>query len=177
MMKTNPIRIMRAGALSLVLALAPSALANATAKSALDAVQAAGKKWQADAVLTHVSTLNAKSDGKAGAWLYTYYSPKAKKSAVITASGAKIEIDEVMNTSVDPLTTDFLDSDKVMEAAAKAGLKLGTSEIGVGLTTFGKATGKPRVCWAVTVMAEGLMSSVTLDSKTGALIKRDDVKL
>ena len=175
-MKTNPFVRMSALALALLI-LTASAFANATAKSALDAVQAAGKKWQADAVLTHVSTLTATADGKARSWLYTYYSPKAKKSAIVTASDTNLEIDEVRNTSVDPLTTDFLDSDKVLDAASKAGLKLGTDEVMLGLTTVGQATGKPFVCWAVTVMSAGTLSSVTLDPKTGALIKRDEVKL
>jgi len=150
---------------------------SSTAKAALKEVQAAGKKWQADAVLTHVSTLTATADGKATSWLYNFYSPKAKKSAIITAQDTKVEIDEVSrNTSTDALTDDFLDSDKALEAAAKAGLKLGTKGIGLGLTTFGKATGKPRVYWTVTVMTDAAMSSVTLDPKDGKLIKRDEVK-
>ena len=162
--------------LSLVIVTIP-ALAKSTAKAALNEVQAAGKKWQSDAVLTHVSTLTAKADGKANSWLYTFYSPKAKKSAIITARDMQVEVDEVTrNTSVDPLSSDFLDSDKVMAAATKAGLSLGTGDVGLGLTTFGQATGKPRVYWTVTVMTATGMSSVTLDPKSGSLIKRDDVK-
>ena len=154
------------------------AFADSTAKAALNEVQAAGKKWQADAVLTHVSTMTGNADGKAKSWLYTVYSPKLKKSAIITSMDTKLEIDEVFhNTSVHPLAVDFLDSDKVLEAASKAGLKLGTSGILLGLTTFGQAAGKPRVYWTVTVTSAEMMSSVTLDPKTGALIKRDDVKL
>ena len=158
--------------------LTPLAFANATAKSALKNVEAAAKKWQADAVLTHISTLNAKPDGKAASWLYTYYSPKVKKSAIVTASGNKVETDEVLhNTSIDPLSEGFLDSDKVMAAAAKADPAMGNADAALGLTTFGKATGKPRVCWAVTVTTEAGFSSVTLDANNGALIKKDHVKL
>ena len=178
-MKTKTVDHLRTVVIAFVLSFVTMpAFASSTAKAALNEVLAAGKKWQADAVLTHVSTLTAKSDGKASSWLYTVYSPKAKKSAVITAMDTKVEVDEVLrNTSVDPLTVDFLDTDKVLEAASKAGLKLGTGDILLGLTTFGQATGKPRVYWTVTVTSEGMMSSVTLDPKTGALIKRDDVKL
>lgn len=177
-MKTKSMEYVRALTVgfSLIILTIP-ALAKSTAKAALNEVQAAGKNWQSDAVLTHVSTLTAKSDGKANSWLYTFYSPKAKKSAIITAQDMKVEVDEVTrNTSVDPLTADFLDSDKVVNAAAKAGLPLGTGDIGLGLTTFGQATGKPRVYWTVTIMTATGMSSVTLDPKTGSLIKRDDVK-
>jgi hypothetical protein len=176
-MKTSMLGFVRLGALGFVLAVCPFALANATAKSALKTVEAAAKKWQADAVLTHISTLNAKPDGKAASWLYTYYSPKAKKSAIVTAAGNNIETDEVRNTSVDPLAEGFLDSDKVVAAAVKAGLKLTSDDLGLGLTTFGQATGKPRVYWTVTVMTEAGFSSVTLDPNNGALIKKDDVKL
>lgn len=153
------------------------ALAASTARAALNEVMAQGRKWQADAVLTHVSTLTAKSDGTSRSWLYTLYSPKAKKSVIVTARDVKTELEEVgRNTSIDPLATDFLDSDKVLDAARKAGLKLGTEDIGLGLTTFGQATGKARVYWTVTVMGADAMSSVTLDAKDGAFVKRDEVK-
>jgi hypothetical protein len=154
------------------------ALAAATAKAALNEVLAQAKKWQADAVLTHVSTLTAKADGTARSWLYTVYSPKLKKSAVVTARDLKVDLEEVgRNTSVDPLSGDFMDSDKALDAARKTGLKTGADGIGLGLTTFGQATGKPRVYWTVTVMGDTAISSVTLDPKDGALVKRDDVKL
>jgi hypothetical protein len=165
-------------AISLTLMVATPAAAASSAKAALTQVKAAAATWQADAVLTHISTLTAKSDGKANSWLYTVYSPKAKKSAIITARDGKIEVEpDVRNTYIAPLTTDFLDSDKVVEAARKAGLKTGKDGIGLGLTTFGQATGKPRVYWTVTVMGADSFSSVTLDPKDGTLIKRDDVKL
>lgn len=177
-MRTKNVECLRALAVGIALILfTVPVFAKSTARAALNEVQAAGKKWQSDAVLTHVSTLTAKSDGKATQWLYTFYSPKAKKSAIITARDMKVEVDEVgRNTSVDPLASDFLDSDKVVDAAAKAGLPLGSGDIGLGLTTFGQATGKPRVYWTVSVITDTAMSSVTLDPKNGALIKRDDVK-
>lgn len=165
-------------AVSIALVTAAPALAASTARTALGEVMAQAKKWQPDAVLTHVSTLTAKADGKSRSWLYTVHSPKAKKSAIVTTRDLKAELEEVgRNTSIDPLAADFLDSDKVVDAARKAGLKVGTDDIGLGLTTFGQATGKPRVYWAVSVMSADSMSSVTLDAKDGALVKRDDVKL
>lgn len=168
----------RAASVAFVVLFASPALAAATARAALDDVLAQAKKWQPDAVLTHVSTLTAKPDGTARSWLYTVYSPKQKKSAIATARDRKVDFEEVgRNTSVDPLAGDFLDSDKVLDAARKAGLKTGADDIGLGLTTFGQATGKPRVYWTVTVMGADAMSSVTLDPKDGTLVRRDDVKL
>ena len=69
-----------------------------------------------------------------------------------------------------------MDSDKAMDAARKAGLETGAGGTGLGLTTFGAGSGK-RVYWTVTVMTDAAISSVTLDPATGALVKRDDVKL
>lgn len=170
--------LIRTVVLVLAFSTATSALAASTAKAALKEVLAESKKWQADAVLTHVATLTGKADGTARSWLYTVYSPKAKKSAIITARDTKLETDEVdRNTSMLPLAEDFLGSDKVAEAARKAGLKLDTDGIGFGLTTFGQATGKPSVYWTVTIMSDEAMSSVTLGAKDGALIRRDEVKL
>lgn len=174
-MASHPLPLIFAAALAL--AVAAPAQSAATAKAALKEVTAASKAWQPDAVLTHVSTLSAQPDGTARSWLYTVYSPKAKKSAIVTARDTKVEVDEVLrNTSVDPLTDDWMDSDKALDAARKAALALPARDIGLGLTTFGTGPAK-RVYWAVTVMTDAAINSVTLDPKTGALVKRDEVKL
>jgi hypothetical protein len=151
-----------------------------TAKAGLSPSNAAAQKWQADAVLTHVSTLAGRTDGKADSWLYTYYSPKAKKSAIVTAQGGKVELEEVLrNTSVDPIAADFLDSDKALDAAAKAGLSIdkAAKDVMLGLTVGGQAVGKPQLFWAVTLNTPTGFTSVTLNGKDGALIKRDEIKL
>ncbi|MBP6565174.1 MAG: hypothetical protein KA200_06075 [Burkholderiales bacterium] len=163
--------------IALAFALAAPAMAASTAKAALKEVTAASKQWQPDAVLTHVSTLAATPDGKARSWLYTAYSPQAKKSAIVTARDLKVEVEPVnRNTSVEPLAGDWMDSDKAMDAARKAGLETGAGGTGLGLTTFGAGSGK-RVYWTVTVMTDAAISSVTLDPATGAFVRRDDVKL
>lgn len=164
-------------AAALALTVAAPAHAAATAKAALKEVTAASKAWQPDAVLTHVSTLSAQPDGTARSWLYTVYSPKAKKSAIVTARDTRVEVDEVnRNTSVDPLGDGWMDSDKALDAARKAALALPARDIGLGLTTFGTGPAK-RVYWTVTVMTDAAIASVTLDPTSGALVKRDDVKL
>lgn len=177
------LRVILKSTLASVLALAAlsAALAAGTAKEALQAAAAAAQKWQADAVLTHVSTLSGRADGTANGWLYTFYSPKAKKSAIVTAKNGKVTdvTADVRNTSVDPVGADFVDSDNAAEAAIRAGLKIDkkTNEVGYGLVVGNQAVGKPRLFWSVTLMGEDAISSVTLDGKTGAFVKRDDQKL
>jgi hypothetical protein len=156
---------------------APAAEANSTAKGAVQEATAAGRKWQADAVLTHISTLVAKPDGKARSWLYTFHSPKARKSAIVTAGGGAIDVTaDVRNTSVDPIGAQYLDSDKAMEAARKLGLQV-DGDAAMGLTQGGQATGRATLFWTVTVFKGDGMSAVTMDGRDGALIRRDDVKL
>ena len=171
---TSPVCAATIGFVLAIVAL--PALADATAKAALKEVMTLGQKWQGDAVLTHVSTLEAKADGKARAWLYTLYSPKSKKSAIVTARDTRAEIEpDVRTTSVDPLG-DFIDSDKALDAARKHGLQAGAS-IGMGLTMMGKAAGKPRTLWSITVMGDSSILTWSLDSKDGSLFNKNEVKL
>ncbi|HEU0200136.1 MAG TPA: hypothetical protein VFR86_06840 [Burkholderiaceae bacterium] len=164
---------------ALILAAAAPAFAASTAKAALKEVVAAGQKWQPDAVVTHVSTLFGQPDGKANSWIYTVYSPKAKKSATVTTKDTKVvEVLEVLrNTSTDPIG-DFIDSDQATAAAAKAGLTLdkGAKDLMMGLVVGGQAVGKPTLYWTVSVMRGDNLSGVTLSGKDGTFIKRDDVK-
>lgn len=157
-----------------------AAQAAQTAKAAITQATPAAAKWQADAQLTHVSTLRGQGDGRAASWLCTYYSPKAKKSAIVTVrDGGKVEVDaDVRNTSVDAIGTDFVDSDQAVAAAAKAGLKFdqGAKGLGFGLVVGGQATGKPQLYWSVMVSSDKGMSGVTLSGKDAAFIKRDDIK-
>lgn len=162
-----------------LLAVAPS-FAASTAKAAIKEVTAAAQKWQPDAVLTHVSTLAGRSDGKADEWLYTFYSPKAKKSAIVTAQDKKVTdvTADVRNTSINALGNDYVDSDKAIEAAAKAGLKFDKNAkgLGMGLVVGNQAVGKPQLFWSVTVMSGNSMSSVLMNGKDAAFIRRNDQK-
>jgi|OpeIllAssembly_1097287.scaffolds.fasta_scaffold00798_5 hypothetical protein len=167
-------------AVALALFAVTPAFAAATAKEAVKEATAAAQKWQPDAVLTHVSTLRGQGDGKAVDWLYSFYSPKAKKSAIVTAKDKAVTdvAADVRNTSVDPLGPDFIDSDKAAEAAIKAGLKIDktTKGLGYGLVVGNQAVGKPQLFWSVTVMGDSGFSAVTLNGKDGAFIKRDEKK-
>lgn len=167
-------------AVALALFAVTPAFAAATAKEGVKEATAAAQKWQPDAVLTHVSTLRGQGDGKAVDWLYSFYSPKAKKSAIVTAKDKAVTdvAADVRNTSVDPLGPDFIDSDKAAEAAIKAGLKIDktTKGLGYGLVVGNQAVGKPQLFWSVTVMNDNGFSAVTLNGKDGAFIKRDEKK-
>ena len=159
-------------------ALMPS-FAASTAKEALKDVTAAAQKWQSDAVLTHISTLMGRGDGRADQWLYTFYSPKAKKSAIVTARDKAVDVEpDVRNTSTDPLGGDYVDSDKAVEAATNAGLKLdkGAKGLGMGLVVGNQAVGKPQLFWSVTMMSGDGMSSVLMNGKDAAFIRRNDHK-
>lgn len=160
--------------------LVPAAHAAQTAKAAITQAAPAAAKWQPDAQLTHVSTLRGQADGRAPSWLCTYYSPKAKKSAIVTVrDGGKVEVDaDVRNTSIDAIGGDFVDSDQAVAAAAKAGLTFAKAakDLGFGLVVGGQATGKPQLYWSVMVSSAKGMSGVTLNGKDAAFVKRDDIK-
>jgi len=162
------------------LAATPAAQAAQTAKAAVAQAAPAAAKWQPDAVLTHVSTLRGQGDGRAASWLCSYYSPRAKRSAIVTVrDGGKVELEaDVRTTSVDAIGKDFVDSDQAVAAAAKAGLKFdkGAGDLGLGLAVGNQALGKPRLFWSVSVMGDKGSSSITLDAKDAAFVKRDDVK-
>lgn len=165
---------------ALALIASATALAAGTAKEPLKEVTAAAQKWQNDAVLTHISTLRGLGDGRAIDWMYMFYSPKANKSAIITAKDKAVTdvTADVRNTSTTPLGGDFVDSDKAVEAAVKAGMKIdkSTKGLGYGLVVGNQAVGKPQLFWSVTQFSDGGMSAVTLNGKDAALIKRDEQK-
>ena len=164
----------------LALMMVASAHAAATAKEAVKEATSAAQKWQADAVLTLVSTLRGQADGKAADWLYTFYSPKAKKSAIVTTKDKAVTdvTADVRNTSTDPLGAESADSDKAVEAAVKSGLKLGKGGKGVAIALYvgNQAVGKRQLFWSVSVMDDDGMVSVLLDGASAAFIRRDEQK-
>lgn len=145
--------------------------AGLNARTQLPQATAVAKKWRADAVLTHVSSLTVNPEGGAKSWLYTFYAPATKKSLIVTAAvGAALDTLEVPNTSIQPIGDVWVDSDQAMQAAKQHNLK-GTSP-SMGLVVMG-FTGSP--VWAVNGgFAEGDVS-VLLDGKTGAFIRREVV--
>ena len=139
----------------------------------------AAHKWQADSVLTQVSTLMARSDGTAATWLLTFYSPKARRSAIVTArESGQVEIEpDVRNASTEPLPGEFIDSDRAVALAVKAGLQLKPgASVMLGLTSASAKVSKVTAYWAVTVPSTGGFASVTLDAKDGQVITSNGIK-
>jgi hypothetical protein len=162
------------GMVVVLVAAAPLASAESTARAALKQATASGQAWQSDAVLTHVSTLTAKADGRSRSWLYTFYSPKTGKSAIVTARDTQVEIEpDVRTTSVDPIG-EFIDSDKALDVASQHGLTEPDS-IAMGLTLMGKATAKPQMSWSITVMKDSILTW-SIDAKNGSLIHKGETK-
>lgn len=140
-----------------------------TVKAALTEVRAAAQKWQTDAVLVHLSTVKAKLDGTASEWKYSFYSPKTKKRYVVTAAGGKIDGLEVrLGEETRPLE-DFIDSDKAMAEAKKAGIKGNEPSMSIGFQGSGKSAG---FFWVVTGGFSKGDVSVMLEAATGKLFSR-----
>jgi hypothetical protein len=138
-----------------------------TARAVLSKATASAKGWQADAVLTSISTLMGKDDGTADQWLYSFYSPKSKKWVIVTAKGDALDSLEVERGLTEPVGDEFIDSDKAMQIAKQNGLKgkspsFGLNVFGTGLTAS--------VRWAVNGGFEKGDKSVTLDAKTGKFV-------
>ena len=172
-------RIAIAALLCAALGFASHAWPAPTARTPIKDSAAAAQKWQSDSVLTHVSTVAARADGTAASWLFTYYSPKAKRSAIVTArDGGKVEIEpDVRNSSTDALPGEFIDSDRAVALATKAGLKLKVgASVMLGLTSASAKLSKSTVYWVVTAPRAGGFSSVTLDAKDGHVITTHDLK-
>ena len=139
--------------------------AGVTARAALaDAIEAA-KKWKPDAVLTNVTSITVGPDGKGTTWFYGFYSARTNAFLNVTAKGRMIETLEVGTGQKDSLPAEFMDSDAIMDAAIKAGLK-GTSPR-MGLT---------RAAWIVNGGTDKGDVGVWLNPRTGNVIKRQAVQ-
>ena len=152
-----------------------SALAGTTAKTGLAQAAASAKKWQADAVVTSISTLAADSNGTSDKWSYMFYSPKAKKGYTVDIRGAKLETLEVNPYVTDSIGNDFVDSDKAMQEAKKNGLKT-KDKPAMSLMLMGQATKQPGVYWSV---GGGYLPgdvSIMVEAKTGKFAHRQQVK-
>lgn len=141
--------------------------AGQTAKAGLAQATAEAQKWQKDAVLVNVSTLQANADGTAAKWGYMYYSSKAKQGYTVDIKGGKVvETLEVRPHITDAVSKEFVDSDKAMAEAKKNGLTL-KGKAAMSLLVMGQATKNPWTSWSVVGgYAKGDVS-VLIDGKTG----------
>lgn len=144
--------------------------AGQTAKAALPQVLAAAQKWQGDAVLVSLSTVEAKFDGTADEWKYSFYSPKTQKRFVVTAHGIQVSGREVrLGYSTEPIG-EFIDSDTAMTEAKKNGLKGNKPSMGVKFQGTGKSAGH---YWIVNGGYQKGDISVFLEAKTGKFFSRN----
>lgn len=141
--------------------------AGMTAKAGLAQASAEAQKWQKDAVLVNVSTLQASPDGTAEKWGYMFYSAKAKQGYTVDVKDGKIvETLEVNPYIKDAVGKEFVDSDKVMAEAKKNGLKV-KGKAAMSLMVMGQATKSPCTCWSVVGGYEKGDVGVLIDAKTG----------
>ena len=136
--------------------------AGVTARAALVAVVDAAKKWQADAVLTNISSLTVDSSGASPVWDYAFFSARSGKFAVVSAKDMKIKLLEVRTGLKNEVAANFMDSDKAMSEARKHGAK--GSGPSMGLTNFG---------WAVNGGFSPGDVSVWVHARTGAFLKKE----
>jgi hypothetical protein len=104
-----------------------AAVKSGTAKASLAGVMAAASKWEKDAVLVTVSTIQANEDGTAplnvAGWAYTFYSKRVGKWIGYHVRPEGLEGNEQPGGFTEPISGDFLDSDKVMAVVKKNGFK------------------------------------------------------
>ena len=148
--------------------------AGMTAKAGLAQANASSQKWQKDAVLVNVSTLQANSDGTAAKWGYMYYSAKAKKGYTVDVKDGKIVETLEVNPYIKDAVGEFVDSDKAMQEAKKNGLK-GKGKAAMSLMVMGQATKQPGTYWNVIGGYEKGDVGVTLEAKTGKFSYKHEI--
>lgn len=147
-------------------------LADSTARTGLAAANAVAQKWQADAVLTTISTMQADGAGKAKKWTYVFFSPKGGGAYSVDVTDQKVgDASEVAAYTKDPLG-DFADSGTVMAEARKNGVKNG----GAMALTFTSQTAKPGAYWSVTSIDGPGILNVIHDAKTGQFSSKQEIR-
>ena len=172
----KPIFIRMTMLMSVGLALVPALglAAGKTAKGILPQATAVAKKWNADAVLTAASALDAKPDGTAPAWSLSFYSAKAKKSYIVNNRDGRSAGLEVLAYGTDPVG-EFIDSDKAMTSAKKNGMKA-KKQVPMAVRVLGSGK-EAHSYWTVgTALGPGEVA-VVIDAKTGALFTKHEGQL
>ena len=145
--------------------------AGQTARAELSQVLSAAKKWQADAVLVHLSSTKVKLDGTASEWKYSFYAPRAQKRCVVTARDGKVTVREVRLGNLTEPLGEFIDSDKAMAMAKEDGLKGSEPSMSVMRPTGGAKA--DATTWVIGGgWRTGQDTTVSLEAKTGKFMKR-----
>lgn len=149
--------------------------AGMTAKAGLKGATAEAQKWQKDATLVNVSTLQANPDGIGEKWTYMFYSAKAKQGYTVDVKSGKIVETLEVNPYIKDAVAEFVDSDKAMAEAKKNGLK-SKGKAAMTLMVMGQATKQPWACWSVVGGFEKGDVSVLLEAKTGKFSSKQEIK-
>jgi hypothetical protein len=144
--------------------------AETTARGVFAKIAPRARQWQADAVLTNLSTLEARADGTARTWSSLFYSLTAKKWLAVTASGGRVDVLEVDQGLTDAVG-EFIDSDQALQVAKKNGLEP-PKETMMGLAWMGAKDGAP--CWTVGGGFEPGAVGIVLNAKTGEFITKHE---
>lgn len=165
-----------AATVAVSLSVSRAAAADGTARAWLEQAQQAAVKWNSDAVLVNISTLNASMNGAAKKWMYMFHSARAKQGYTVDIQDGKVTGTlEVRPYISDPVGRDFVDSPLAMEEAKKNGLKVRESKA-MSLLIMGQGTKAPGAYWTV---GGGYMPgevNVIINAKTGKLFTRQEVK-
>ena len=147
----------RLPALFLACALLPAAAAGPTAKARLAEARALAAKWQPDAALVTVSALQAMDDGSAApglaGWIYQFYSPKTNQWISVHAGAKGLERQDLPIGLKATLPANFVDSDKALDAARKAGFRKSGDTLLV-LALVADPSLKTGVYWCATGQAD-----------------------
>lgn len=149
--------------------------AGATAKGGLKVAVEAARKWQADAVLTGVSTWKAGADGTAEKWNYMFYSPKSGKAYSVDVKNNKAVETMEVNPHVKDGVGEFVDSDKAIQESKKNGLK-GKPDV-MSLIVMGQATKTPAAYWSIVSQSGSVLVSFVIDGKSGKFSYKQETKM
>jgi hypothetical protein len=163
-------------------AMLPAAAAAAdTARARLAEARALAAKWQPDAALVTVSALQAKDDGTAApglaGWVYQFHSAKTGRWIGVHAGPKGLERQDLPAGLKAPVPQDFVDSDKALDAARKAGFKKSGDTLLV-LALVADPSLKTGVYWCATGQAdmttkpELRVRSWCVDPKSGKFVAR-----
>jgi hypothetical protein len=149
-----------------------------TARSGLDKAVEAIQSWQADATLTRVGTSVLQADGTATMWQYSFFSPETNACArVILLLVGEPRVQDLGECKrEEAVSTDFVDSPVMLEAATAAGFRP-DEQSDAYLALVHDAEASERECWVVHTIADfdaehANMRGWCVDPRTGRFVVR-----
>jgi hypothetical protein len=150
-----------------------------TAKVLLAEARQAAARWQADAILVSVTTLQANDDGTAPAnvlgWTYTFHSKKAGRWVAFHGGPKGLEQVDLPSGFTQSLPAEFVDSDRVLAEVRKNGFSR-SGETMVTLVPQSDPNIASGVYWCVAgrkeLSAELGMRGYCVDPATGKFVAK-----